>query len=303
MDKLFLHRHGKIVLIAILSLATISFFAYFFYSNSRQSKASFFQCVNGRRCTSNIQCGNTGTCVVNKGIIGSCKCFVPTSTVLPTQPIATATPTPVIVECKYSVCNYGACECDRVDLQIRNTCSQLHCNNNTCLCVPITPSPSVYPTPTPRLLSPTPILPTPTPATSPTSISINQPFTYTLTAQGNFTPNATGNGGGTVTKNVNGYWDYKISVLANNLMPNKQYQLWICGINCSSVTAAQFTTNNQGTGTFTGAVINHAQWNDPIQKIAIWEIQPAGPLPTDPNACFKLSNTSQACLYTPFSIL
>jgi len=172
-----------------------------------------------------------------------------------------------------------------------------------------TPDASASPTPTPTstpIATPTPIststptpkpvvTPTPTPTVSPTPNPVISNVSVTLNP-GEATPYATGLVEMNVKENSNGYWDYQITGSFSALQPNRTYQLWLCGINCSSHTSAKFQTNDSGTGSISGVTITHAQWNDPLDLVSIWEVQPAGLIPDDPSACFKVSINSNSCL-------
>lgn len=155
-----------------------------------------------------------------------------------------------------------------------------------------TPTPTFVPqatnTPAPTATS----IPTPTPETSNTV-----DFNFTMNQKSSFTPNATGTINGKVIKNSHGYWDAVFSANFTNLMPSRKYQVWICGINCGSHTAAQFTTDSSGNGSFSNTTITIAQKVDPVNRIVVWENPPQGAeVPNDPTACFHISLNSPTCL-------
>lgn len=156
-----------------------------------------------------------------------------------------------------------------------------------------TPQPSAAPTTTNTPVPTASQTPVPTPTAQPSVTS----FTYTLKPPGSFTPNAVGTVIGMVTKNQNGYWDFKISNgTFTNLLAGRNYQLWWCGNNCSSHESAKFTTDQNGQGLISDGTVNHSQTNDPVSRIAVWEIPPSGTLPNDPNSCFQSSINQTACL-------
>jgi hypothetical protein len=190
-------------------------------------------------------------------------------------------------------------------------------------------------TPTPRQPSPTPTLQpsitptgvaasaTPTvktvPSNTPTVKPTNTP-TNTLTPQatatpaietlqwnadlgqkGDFAPGARGGITVLTKKNTNGYWQHTISGSFSHLMPNRNYQLWFCGINCSSNNEAKFTTDSEGRGSINNSEITHNQSGDPLKRAAVWEIPPGGEVPSDPTACFMVSMDYGPCLETGIS--
>ena len=152
----------------------------------------------------------------------------------------------------------------------------------------IQPSPKATPTLTP-IPTQTPVPAVPTETVSRTTISIS------MNREGGFTPSGRGEANITAIKNLNGYWDFVISATINNLWPQRNYQLWLCGINCSSGSEARLTTTENGGGSIT-ATINHNQGGDPVNRIVVWERPPGGEIPNDPTACFMHSNTSTPCL-------
>lgn len=157
-----------------------------------------------------------------------------------------------------------------------------------------TTQPTIKPTAT---LTP---IPSPTP-TQPTSNISN--INFNLNSNGaNFTPNAKGSGSGTVTKNSNGYWDYAINVGFSNLMPNRNYQIWLCGTNCSSnYNSCRFITDNSGNYNLSQCQTTHAQWNDPIRRIAVWENPVDREAGSDPRACPMVSMDYTPCISTVFN--
>lgn len=153
------------------------------------------------------------------------------------------------------------------------------------------PSPMVTPVPL------TTIRVTPT-ATGTTGVG----FSFRLSPQGPFTPKASGNGVGTVAKLTNDFYLYTISATFSQLMPNRTYQMWLCGVggNCSSnASAAVFTTDSNGSGKIAQATITNNQTNNAINSIKIWQNTAAGV--GDTSACVMATVNSAACLTGSYS--
>jgi hypothetical protein len=113
-----------------------------------------------------------------------------------------------------------------------------------------------------------------------------------------FTPNGRGSVSLLVTKNPNGYWDFLVTQ-ANfkSLEPKRTYQLHLCGsYGCSSHSSAKFVTDALGNGSFANVKINHNQWNNPANKLVVYEDLSPGPIPTDPKSCPMISLSSTPCL-------
>lgn len=164
---------------------------------------------------------------------------------------------------------------------------------------------------------PTPVPPTPTPISttsipceeiktleqkycSPTSTPAAPPVGETfqsipLVPQPPFVPNAFGKFAGSVVKNTNGYWDFKIMGYFQRMIADRNYQLFLCGVNCSSATLSKFVPDRTGNATI-NVTINHNQAKDPITRVAVWEIPQPGPISTDPTACMMTSISSKPCL-------
>jgi len=194
--------------------------------------------------------------------------------------------------------------------------------NNT----PTPQSPTTAPqSPTPTPQSPTPTLqptaPTATPTSVPNSTPTQTPSStpsptvtpfdeddtdltpttyakYNLSPDGSATPNAFGWVEFQVIMNNNGYWDFNTSAEMNMLQPNRRYQLWICNTNCSSTNQARFTTDSTGHASLSNVIINHAQGNDPVSSVKIWQLSDAGEIIDDATTCFMHGNSSIACLKT-----
>lgn len=165
-----------------------------------------------------------------------------------------------------------------------------------------TPTSKVQPTnsPIPRPPTSTPI-PTATATPEPTQSSTEEtPFSFSLSPQGSFTPNAQGQGSGTITK-PSGFWNFTFSANFTKLIPGRTYQLWLCGTNCSSHTSTQFTADGQGNGSFSNVLITHHQAKDPINRIAVWEASVPGIIQDDATACVMLSINAAPCLQTTFN--
>jgi hypothetical protein len=163
-----------------------------------------------------------------------------------------------------------------------------------------TATPTPTPTPTTTSVSPTATL-TPRPTNtvvppSPTPTSQTQSYNFTLNHQASFT--GAGSGNGQVTKNSNGFWDFSLNASFTNLSPNRNYQLWLCGNNCSSFTNAMFATDSSGAGSLSNTTITHNQIGDPLSRIAVWDMSVGT---TDPNFCVMISNNSTPCLQSQFS--
>jgi len=159
-----------------------------------------------------------------------------------------------------------------------------------------TSTPKLTPTPTPTVTLT--ITPTASPSLSPslTPISSIQSFNFTLDHQGSFT--GSGSGSGQVTKNSNSNWRFSINASFSNLSPNKNYQLWLCGNECSSFTNAMFATDSNGVGSLTGTTIEHNQNVDQLKRIAVWDMSVGT---TDPSVCIMTSSTATPCLQGQFS--
>jgi len=106
-----------------------------------------------------------------------------------------------------------------------------------------------------------------------------------------------------VIKNSNGYWDFVLTGEITKLMPSREYQVWLCGANCSSNTEARFNTDESGHKTLSNAKIaGHNQKGDPLNRIVIYEVSKPGAIPDDPTACFLVSNDSTPCLKREFGL-
>lgn len=152
----------KLLLVLLIGVIVLSGFSYFLISNSQRSKAQFIDCVQGKSCVNNTQCGNTGYCnifnppsVAGKNQtgfanppllgIGSCMCGGVAT------PPAILTPVPIPeIQCDTTTCKGGSCACNqsliRVDIQNKGAgttpinCSKLTCNGINCLCTPLIPT-------------------------------------------------------------------------------------------------------------------------------------------------------------------
>ncbi len=179
----------------------------------------------------------------------------------------------------------------------------------------VSAAPTAIPTPTlasgGNLVSPTASLPrispspvtdsptlTPSPAIEPTGEQSTPTETkgVSLSAKSAATSRADGELTITATEYDHGYWDFLINGDFRFLQPNRIYQLWLCGVNCSSHTSAKFMTDGSGNASISGAVINHAQINDPVSKINVWELPPQGEIIEDGTTCYNTSNSSEPCL-------
>ena len=191
-----------------------------------------------------------------------------------------------------------------------NESSSSNSNNNQQSSLPTASSPT--PTPTRVIVTPSPVLtsstPTPTPTSGPLANSTPTP-TPTVTPSvstetkevslfpaSSATPNASGRTTIKAIKNANGYWDFVVSGEFKSLQPNRLYQFYICGSNCSSHTLAKFSTDGDGGGNLSEVVINHAQSRDPVSRVVVWEVPPQGEIKEDPTTCYGLSLSSPACL-------
>lgn len=125
-----------------------------------------------------------------------------------------------------------------------------------------------------------------------------QTYNFSLFPVASFTPNGRGSVSLSVTKNPNGYWDILITQ-ANfqKLEPQRTYQLHLCGDSgCSSHSSARFVTNALGSGSLANVAFTHNQWNNPANKLVVYEYLSSGPIPTDPKSCPMISLASTPCL-------
>jgi len=145
------------------------------------------------------------------------------------------------------------------------------------------PTNIIYPTNTPILESATP---------TPTTTQIERETKdYNLSPQGSCTPGAFGSVSITAIKYEHGYWDFDISGSFNSLNSGQSYQVWLCNIDCSSYSGAKFSTDGLGNGSIE-TTINHAQINDPVSSIRIYQIS---------GGCQMESNDSTPCLQAGIS--
>lgn len=193
--------------------------------------------------------------------------------------------------------------------QNSNNTSSITANSDTTLSPSLSPFPTNQPietSPTPPAATPTPTFtptrtPTPTSTMAPTSTPVqntNMSISLYLTPPGNYTLEARANLNMEVIKNVNGYWDFLLSGEITKLMPSREYQIWLCGVNCSSNTEARFNTDENGNKSLSNIKISgHNQKGDSLNRIVIYEMPKQGEeIPNDPTACFMVSNDSIPCL-------
>jgi len=108
-------------------------------------------------------------------------------------------------------------------------------------------------TPTPSLTE----TPTPSPTVPVVTITSGQTLNQlNLLPQSPYTQNGLGTATVNVVRNPNGYWDFGFeSATFTSLEPNRNYQLWICNINCSSNNEAKFTTDAAGNASIPNVLI------------------------------------------------
>ena len=160
-------------------------------------------------------------------------------------------------------------------------------------------------TPTPTVTIALTETPTPSPTVPVVTItSIQTNNQINLLPQSPYTPNGLGTAMVSVVRNSNGYWDFNFeSATFTSLEPNRNYQLWICNINCSSNNEAKFTTDAAGNASIPNVLIaGHNQNNDPVSRVVVYEMPPLGQeIPNDPKACFMVGTNSTPCLRTSYS--
>ena len=167
--------------------------------------------------------------------------------------------------------------------------------------------PTITPSITPKQLSPTHTVqptqsPTQIPTAAPTQIPVSSEpesssINMSLSSSSQAVPSGHGSVSGQVKKNTNGYWDFNISGTFTNLQSNRNYQLWFCGTNCSSNSSSRFTSDDQGSGGFSNVTIGHAQGNDPLNRVVLWEQPENGAEILENNTtCYQISNNSSPCL-------
>ena len=171
----------------------------------------------------------------------------------------------------------------------------------------VSATPTVTPSVTPKQLSPTHTVqptktPTQVPTDAPTQTPVpSEPESSSIDINLNSSSQAVSSGHGSVSgqvkRNTNGYWDFNVSGTFTNLQPNRRYQLWFCGTNCSSNSSSRFTSDGQGSGSFSNVTIGHAQGNDPINRVVLWEQPENGSEILENNTtCYQVSINSTPCL-------
>lgn len=158
-----------------------------------------------------------------------------------------------------------------------------------------TPTPTVLPTQVPtNTPTPTPT-PTPVPTSPPDQVSSRTVSLY-LTSTNAYTPYASASVDVQVFEHASGYWDFIISGYVTELIPNREYQFWLCGNGCSSHSGAKFFTDNQGNATLSQIIINHNQANDPLNSSRIYQTSTSGSVGNDFTACLMETLYSSPCL-------
>jgi len=176
----------------------------------------------------------------------------------------------------------------------------------------VSAAPTVTSSVTPRQQSPThtvqptqsqTVVPTDAPTQTPVpSEPENTSINISLNSSSQAVSSGHGSVSGQVKKNTNGYWDFDVTGNFTNLQPNRRYQLWFCGTNCSSNSSSRFTSDSQGNGSFSNVTINHAQGNDPLSRVVLWEQPENGTeIVENSTTCYQVSNNSPTCLFSGIS--
>lgn len=173
-----------------------------------------------------------------------------------------------------------------------------------------TPTPTttaVQSSPTPTSTPPLPPTSTPTSTLTPTPTltSLIVEKTVSLSPEGDFTPNASG----TVTVQVlrtydSGFIDLTISGTLKNLVPNRVYKVWLCGVSgeCSTNTNPEIRTDSSGFVSFSGVTFSYNQAKYPAHKIKVYEKEKSGSVSPDFTSCFYTTVSSTPCLSGSISL-
>ncbi|PIZ65540.1 hypothetical protein COY15_03000, partial [Candidatus Roizmanbacteria bacterium CG_4_10_14_0_2_um_filter_39_12] len=66
--------------------------------------------------------------------------------------------------------------------------------------------------------------------------------------------------------------------------------------------SSRFTSDSQGNGSFSNVTINHAQGNDPLRRVVLWEQPENGTeIVENSTTCYQVSNNSPTCLSSGIS--